>query len=70
MPSHAATLIDAARAGDHWAVRARLACGCELILEVPLDRVLEVEGGAKILVGKYPCPKQHPVQRAPRLRSG
>ena len=62
MPSHAATLIEARADGDRWKVRARLACGCEVSLEVPEDRVLEVEGG-KILVGKYPCPKQHPVTR-------
>ncbi len=63
MPSHPATLIAAAPGGSGWAVRARLACGCEVALEVPADRVLEIEGAGKILVGKYPCPNQHPVLR-------
>ena len=63
MPSHAATLIDAVPSGEQWKIRARLACGCEVVLEVPGDRVLDATGGARILVGKYPCPDQHPVKR-------
>ncbi len=61
MPSHSATLIEAVRAGDGWKVRARLKCGCEVALTVPEDRVVEVIGGGKILVGKYRCPNDHPV---------
>ena len=63
MPSHPATLIDAEQTADGWKARARLACGCEVTLNVPLDRIVEAVGGAKLLVGKYPCPNQHPVKR-------
>jgi hypothetical protein len=63
MPSHAATLLEANAKDGGWAVRARLACGCEVQLQVPEDRVLDVDGGKRVLVGKYPCPKQHPVKR-------
>ncbi|HUH01137.1 MAG TPA: hypothetical protein VML75_04020 [Kofleriaceae bacterium] len=40
-------------------VRFELECGCELTREVPGDRVLEVTGGGRLLVGKYPCPVGH-----------
>ena len=59
MPSHAATLIEAVRAGDQCQVRARLRCGCEVTLTVPGDRVVETITGRQILVGKYPCPADH-----------
>ena len=66
MPSHSASLIDAVARDGQWEVRARLACGCEVDLRVPMDRVLETTDAAWILVGKYPCPRQHPVQRPTR----
>lgn len=59
MPSHPATLIEAARLADGWQVRARLRCGCEVALTVPADRLVETVDGGRILVGKYPCPVDH-----------
>lgn len=60
MASHSATLLDAVRAGDEWKVRAKLRCGCEVVVVVPFDRIVEAVDGARILVGKYRCPQDHP----------
>ncbi len=62
MPSHSATLIDATPVEGDWQVRARLNCGCEVQLSVPADRIVETVTGAKILVGKYPCPLRHGIR--------
>ena len=59
MPSHPATLIEAAPLPEGWQARARLRCGCEVVLTVPADRIVETLEGLKILVGKYPCPVDH-----------
>ena len=64
MPSHSATLIEAIRSKEQWQVRARLACGCDVRVTVPDDRVVVTVGGGRILVGKYPCPSEHPVKAA------
>ena len=61
MPSHSATLIEAKPSHGGWEIRAQLRCGCEVALMVPADRVVESVDGKQILVGKYPCPNQHPV---------
>ena len=61
MASQSATLIEAVRAGEEWKVRARLRCGCEVAVTVPSDRIVETVDGARILVGKYRCPVDHPV---------
>lgn len=63
MPRHSATLIQAVRGEERWEARAWLACGCEVALSVPLDRVVDTAGGERILVGKSRCPKAHPVKR-------
>lgn len=47
--------------GGRVEARFVLACGCELNRELPGDRVLEVAGGRRLLVGKYPCPAGHLV---------
>ena len=41
--------------------RLRLACGCTIDRELSADRVLERDGGARFVVGKYPCPVDHPA---------
>lgn len=61
MASQSATLLEAKATADGWEVRARLRCGCEVTVAVPKDRVVETMTGRQILVGKYPCPLDHPV---------
>lgn len=64
MPSHSATLVEGTPSRSaSWEVLARLACGCEVRLTVPADRLVQTVQGTQILVGKYPCPKGHPVVR-------
>lgn len=67
MASHAVRrLIDATPAqGDPSAVAVtlELQCGCRIERFVPEDRVVERPGGERFVVGKYPCPAGHPVQR-------
>ena len=41
--------------------RLRLACGCDIDRELNEDRVLERVDGARFVVGKYPCPEDHPA---------
>lgn len=38
-----------------------LACGCTVTRVVAADRIAETVDGERIPVGKYPCPKGHPV---------
>jgi hypothetical protein len=45
--------------------RLRLACGCTVERELPEDRLLERQGGAPFVVGKYPCPVGHPAGHRP-----
>lgn len=63
MASHGVRALLSTRGIDDARVEVRfvLECGCELTREVPGDRVLEVTGGTRLLVGKYPCPAGHPV---------
>ena len=39
-----------------------LACGCIVRLVVPEERTALLEGGARRVAGKYPCPNGHPVK--------
>lgn len=63
MASHAVRELLSTRALEAGRLEARfvLECGCELTRALPGDRVLEVTGGQRLLVGKYPCPAGHLV---------
>jgi hypothetical protein len=54
-------------AGDptRVAVTLELQCGCTITRTLPEDRIVERgPSGERFAVGKYPCPRGHPV-RAP-----
>ncbi|MDX2013062.1 MAG: hypothetical protein SFW67_22905 [Myxococcaceae bacterium] len=38
-----------------------LHCGCTIARRLDENRLLTAEDGARLAVGKYPCPRGHPV---------
>lgn len=48
---------------DTCDVEAELECGCVLRKTVARDRLVLTVDGKHLLVGKFPCPVQHPVGR-------
>ncbi|MEM9069291.1 MAG: hypothetical protein AAGE52_12330 [Myxococcota bacterium] len=62
--SHSAIKLVAHRGVGEGRVEATLvlACGCEVTRTMRADRIQEIEGGGLLVVGKYPCPKRHPVR--------
>lgn len=63
MSSHFATVLlgeEPERAGQIKA-RLLLACGCVIEMAVASDRILSTVDGSRRAVGKYPCPREHPV---------
>jgi hypothetical protein len=45
-------------------VTLELVCGCVIARRLDGNRLVIAEDGVRLAVGKYPCPKGHPV-RAP-----
>jgi hypothetical protein len=39
-----------------------LQCGCTIVRRLDENRLLTAEDGARLAVGKYPCPLGHPVR--------
>jgi hypothetical protein len=57
-------LFDATPAPDEpGAVVAtvELQCGCQVVVKLAEDRIVERPGGERFAVGKIPCPSGHPV---------
>ena len=44
-------------------VALELACGCALVRRLDERRLVTTVEGARLAVGKYPCPVGHPVAR-------
>ncbi|MBX7116240.1 MAG: hypothetical protein K1X64_18070 [Myxococcaceae bacterium] len=44
-------------------VEAELSCGCLLSQDVLKERLVPTTDGGYLLVGKFPCPLEHAVQR-------
>lgn len=44
-------------------VRLQLACGCEIDTRLDENRLITAVDGTRLAIGKYPCPKDHPVTR-------
>jgi hypothetical protein len=40
-----------------------LVCGCVITRALDGNRLIVTEDGASLVVGKYPCPKDHPIVR-------
>ncbi|MDP1922992.1 MAG: hypothetical protein Q8L14_42505 [Myxococcales bacterium] len=40
-----------------------LVCGCVITRALDENRLIVTDDGAQLVVGKYPCPKGHPVVR-------
>ncbi len=49
------------RADGSSDVRLRLVCGCEVRVALDGNRLITAEDGVRLVIGKYPCPKGHPV---------
>jgi hypothetical protein len=49
--------------GEGVVATLELACGCIHTFDIESDRLLETVNGDTIAVGKYPCPKGHPLAR-------
>jgi hypothetical protein len=47
-------------------VRLLLACGCEIDTRLDENRLITALDGARLAIGKYPCPKDHPVTQTTR----
>ena len=62
-PSAVAIVSVSSIDGDarHKGATLTLACGCTTTLVIAADRIAESTGGERFAVGKYPCPKGHPV---------
>jgi hypothetical protein len=68
MPSHAVSQLVEARPdakSGRVDVRMVLACGCEVELSLEPARLCETVEGRTLVVGKYPCPVNHPVGSGP-----
>jgi len=52
-----------ARADGTTDVRFVLACGCEVTRALDENRLITAEDGARLVIGKYPCPEGHPVTK-------
>lgn len=65
MPSHAVhRLLRWNESGpDTVHVEAELSCGCLFSQDVSKERLVPTTHGNYLLVGKFPCPLQHPVRR-------
>ena len=44
-------------------VRFALTCGCEVTVALDEHRLITAVDGARLVIGKYPCPNGHPVTR-------
>ncbi len=65
MPSHSARRLVSEKPAAPGRIEAEieLVCGCVIRREVAADRIATFEDGGRFPVGKYPCPKGHPVAK-------
>lgn len=66
MPSQGARRVIALEEtadGDGHLATLELDCGCIVTRTIARDRILVTDDGAKRAIGKYPCPRDHPVRR-------
>lgn len=65
MPSHAVRtlLSESPRPDGALELELELVCGCRVRVSASADRVVTTVDGARLAVGKYPCPNGHPVRR-------
>ncbi len=65
MTAHAARRLvkSTPRSDGRVDAEVELVCGCVITRVLDENRLIVTDDGAQLVVGKYPCPKGHPVVR-------
>jgi len=66
MSAHAARRLvkSTPRADGRVDAKVELVCGCVITRVLDENRLIVTDEGVQLVVGKYPCPKGHPVVRS------